>query len=176
MPFSFVQQGETSSFFLLFLSLKPLFLFPKLWLYMLWKLPTHFATRDISHRHIHCVCAEGSAVIQPPDISIPLFPVNRAAGYDSTAFVWHPSSFLHLHCKTKVQPLSKEKWNIEENPLFNHFVCAALLDKHNLDIISLRTRLGHNVLLAKFKAALLAWIPQLNVSGKLQHYSSNWLL
>lgn len=39
----------------------------------------------------------------------PIVPCETSFWLQLRRFVWHPSSFLHLHCKTKVQLLSKEK-------------------------------------------------------------------
>ncbi len=57
--------------------------------------------------------------------------LNRATGYDCTALSDTLPVFLHLHCKTKVQLLSKEDINTEVIPLLRHFIYLALLDKHS---------------------------------------------
>jgi len=121
---STVQKRETSCFFLSSLSLKSFSLILELCQNMLRKLPTHFATWDISHCHIHSICAEGSAVIQPPDISIPLFPVNRANGYNCAALFDTLPAFYICNAKQKFNCSQRRHITTEENPQLSHFVCA----------------------------------------------------
>lgn len=170
VPLSTVQKGETSCFFLSSFSLKSLSLILELWLHMLRNLPTHFATWDISHCHIHCICAEGSAVIQSPDISDPLFPVKRAAGYNCVALSDTLPAFYICIAKQKFSCSQRRNktlrkilnWAILFVPLF---LTNTLLHFDKCDIINERMGLGHTVLLEKFKPTSFAWIPWVCVSG-----------